>query len=130
MPSLRGAFRREGSKGVLGVFTPGEEILSIKTGEAGRYQALKKRLGINPLAKIGNFAQGGTIDIAANVTSGFSNQRPTFDLSGLSRVNSSSLTTTKIVNLNQTVVTPNADSFNLNQDQRNQDLLESLRRGV
>ena len=39
---IKNAFRRKGSGGRLAVFTPGEEILSIKTGEAGRYQGLKR----------------------------------------------------------------------------------------
>lgn len=61
---IRSAFSREGNKGVLAVFTPGEEILSLKTGEAQRYQALKRELGINPLQEIfaGNFANGGTVE--------------------------------------------------------------------
>lgn len=58
---IQEALRKEGPKGVLAVFTPGEEILSLRTGEAQRYQSLKARLGKNPLAKIGHFADGGTI---------------------------------------------------------------------
>ncbi|MGK7893900.1 MAG: hypothetical protein AB4372_09830 [Xenococcus sp. (in: cyanobacteria)] len=54
---IHNAFNREGSAGRLAVFRPVEEILSIKTGEAGRYQRLKKEFGVNPLEKIfaGNF---------------------------------------------------------------------------
>ena len=65
---IQDALRKEGPRGVLAVFTPGEEILSLRTGEAQRYQALKMQLGKNPLAKIGNFADGGTV--AENLLAG------------------------------------------------------------
>ena len=68
---IQEALRKEGTRGVLAVFTPGEEILSLRTGEAQRYQALKMQLGKNPLAKIGNFADGGTI--ADNLLAGLPN---------------------------------------------------------
>ena len=58
---IQDALRKEGPQGVLAVFTTGEEILGLRTGEAQRYQRLKTQLGKNPLAKIGNFADGGTI---------------------------------------------------------------------
>lgn len=45
--------------------TAGEEILSLRTGEAQRYQYLKQVYGPRPLALMGNFALGGTIEAAA-----------------------------------------------------------------
>ena len=57
--------------------------MSAKTGEAGRYQMLKRAYGINPLAKIGVFKDGGTVDVGSNILSGFSNPTPRIDLSGL-----------------------------------------------
>jgi tape measure domain-containing protein len=178
-PGIAKAWSAEGSGAQLGVFHTGEELLSRKTGEAGRYQALKAKLGINPLDKIGSatrwsastpkageeqgsstsfggrtapalgvFANGGSVglDVSANlrtrlprfprqldtsVLSGFNNfSSPRIDLSGIKqngRSNSDRLR--KTVNINQTIVSPNADSFRANADQRNQDLIESLRRG-
>jgi CII-binding regulator of phage lambda lysogenization HflD len=154
VPSVRSAFRREGRQGVLGVFTPGEEILSIKTGEAGRYQALKRRYGVDPLKALGsryevvgsrygknllpttyyplpNYSQGGTIpDVNSSILSGFNSSRPRIDLSGISEVRSQKSEVRRTVNVHTTVVTPNADSFRLNQDQMNQDLVERMRRGI
>ena len=62
-PAFRRGKQKEGAKGKLAFFTPGEEILSLKTGEAQRYQAIKAELGRNPLEAIfaGNFKNGGTI---------------------------------------------------------------------
>ncbi|MEM7756560.1 MAG: peptidoglycan DD-metalloendopeptidase family protein [Cyanobacteria bacterium P01_A01_bin.40] len=134
-PGVAQAWKAEGEGARLGVFHTGEELLSRKTGEAGRYQALKQQLGINPLAKIGVFADGGTVgfDAGANILSGFTNSSPGVDLSALSvldgrgqRAEGRSMT----VNLSQQIYTPNEDSFRLNADQRNQDLLESLQRGL
>ena len=64
----------------MAVFNPGEEILSIKTGEAGRYQGLKRQLGVNPLAKIfeGNFLDGGTIE--ANLLAELDYKMPTINV--------------------------------------------------
>jgi tape measure domain-containing protein len=73
---IQEALRREGPRGVLAVFTPGEEILSIRTGEAGRYQRLKARFGENPLAKIGNFAMGGTVGLNESLLAGLSAPSP------------------------------------------------------
>ncbi|MEO0015069.1 MAG: hypothetical protein RLZZ535_3458, partial [Cyanobacteriota bacterium] len=131
-PGVAQAWRAEGEGAQLGVFHTGEELLSRKTGEAGRYQALKYKLGINPLAKIPNYAGGGTIQSAgANALSGFSASRPRIDLSGLNnRGTAEGVRASKTINIKTTVVTPNADSFRLNQDQMNQDLIERLRRGI
>lgn len=139
------AWNAEGEGAQLGVFHIGEELLSRKTGEAGRYQALKARYGFNPLEKIGRgggwgfpsvsnhgvgvFADGGTV--GANVLSSIGSTRPRIDLSGLKDGNrGQKAQASKNVTINTTVVTPNADSFRLNQDQMNQDLMERLRRGI
>jgi hypothetical protein len=45
--------------------TAGEEILSLRSGEAQRYRALRLAYGNSPLANFGNFADGGTIGAAA-----------------------------------------------------------------
>ena len=141
---VRSAFAAEGSKARLGVFHVGEELLSRKTGEAGRYQALKRTYGFNPLAKISKrgesskmieiFKQGGTVDplnLSDNLLNRFgSNARPNLDLSVLERGKNRSPAAAKTISINQTIVSPDADSFKLNEDQRNQDLIERLRRGI
>ena len=154
---VRSAWRAEGEGAQLGVFHTGEELLSRKTGEAGRYQALKAKYGFNPLAKllgsryevVGsgyeknllpttyypllNYSQGGTVgqfDAEKNMLSGFSSGKTRIDLSGLSEGRRGNSSVSKNFTLNQTIVTPNADSFRLNADQRNQDLLESYKRSV
>lgn len=131
-PGVQKAWQSEGEGAQLGVFHVGEELLSRKTGEAGRYQGLKAKYGINPLAKIGVFASGGTIgDVGTNVLSSIGSTRPRIDLSGLKDGNrGQKAQASKNVTINTTVVTPNADSFRLNQDQMNQDLMERLRRGI
>ncbi|MEG3437702.1 tape measure protein [Pannus brasiliensis CCIBt3594] len=58
---IQEALRKEGPRGVLAVFTPGEEILSLRSGEAQRYQKLKAIFGKDPLKRIPNFADGGTV---------------------------------------------------------------------
>lgn len=126
-PSVEVAWRAEGKNAQLGVFHTGEELLSRKTGEASRYQALKYRYGSDPLKRILNYSEGGTIGMS-NVISTISFPRTRIDLSGLKQNNTQSLPQ-KTVNINTTVVTPNADSFRLNQDQLNQDLMERMRRG-
>ncbi len=130
-PGIAQAWNSEGEGAQLGVFHTGEELLSRKTGEAGRYQALKQKLGINPLAKIGVFADGGTIgfDAGSNILAGFSDHRPRIDLSGLSEGRRQRRDVRRELHLTQQIFTPNQDSFMLNADQRNQDLLESLQRG-
>ena len=131
-PGVAKAWNAEGKNPQLGVFHKNEELLSYKTGEAGRYQMLKRELGINPLNKILNYSEGGTIpDVGSNVLSGFNSSRPRIDLSGLSQGRRDrSSGNNKTINLHTTVVTPDADSFRLNEDQRNQDLMERLRRGI
>ncbi|MGK7917299.1 MAG: peptidoglycan DD-metalloendopeptidase family protein [Prochloraceae cyanobacterium] len=126
---IRNAFRREGSGGRLAVFTPGEEILSIKTGEAGRYQALKQEFGVNPLEKIfaGNFLDGGTIE--ANLLAGLDYKMPTINvvaIEGRERVSQPS--TTQVYNLSSTFVTPDVDSFKASEYQIQQEQLEQIRR--
>ena len=154
-PGVKSAWRAEGEGAQLGVFHTGEELLSRKTGEAGRYQALKQKLGFNPLARLlgsryevagsgyeenllptthyllPNYRDGGTVDVEANMLSDFSSSRPRIDLSGLSEGRSrGQAVTSKTINLSTTVVTPNADSFRANKDQLNQDLIERLKRGL
>jgi tape measure domain-containing protein len=62
LDSIQSALQSEGPRGVLAVFTPGEEILSLRTGEAQRYQSLKAKFGKDPLKQFaGNFAFGGSV---------------------------------------------------------------------
>ena len=126
-PPIQKAFQREGKRGVLAVFTPGEEILSLRTGEAQRYQALKRELGINPLASIGNFSDGGTVE---NNLLGSISSRPSFrfDASSFNKKSSNSITRTGTVNIN--VTTPDADSFRMSEHQLGLDAAESLRRSL
>lgn len=127
---IRSAFSREGNKGVLAVFTPGEEILSLKTGEAQRYQALKQAVGINPLQEIfaGNFANGGTIEgnLLSNIGTRPSSVR--FDSGSLNRGTTNNITRSGTLNIN--VTTPNADSFRASEHQLGLDAAESLRRSM
>ena len=129
-PSVDSAFKREGSSGVLGVFTPGEEILSIKTGEAGRYQALKKDLGIDPLKKVfaGNFKSGGTIDIENNLLKSLNTSSPAINLRNIGDTPSQKSVTNNVTNFSATIVTPDADSFRESQYQQQQDIAEALLR--
>ena len=131
-PGVKKAFRSEGEGARLGVFHTGEELLSRKTGEAPVYQMLKARLGFNPLQQlIPYFADGGTFDAEANILSGFKSSRPRIDLSVLDNAGrNNNAKSIKNITLQTTVITPDADSFRLNEDQRNQDLLERLRRGI
>ena len=127
---IRQAFNREGSKGVLAVFTPGEEILSLRTGEAQRYQSLKQELGNNPLQSIfaGNFSNGGTIEgnLLNNISTRPSSVR--FDGSSLNRGTTNNINRTGTVNIN--VTTPDADSFRMSEHQLGLDAAESLRRSM
>lgn len=127
---IRQAFNREGSKGVLAVFTPGEEILSLRTGEAQRYQALKQELGYNPLQSVfaGNFATGGTIErnLLSNINTRPSSVR--FDGSSLNRGTTNNINRSGTVNIN--VTTPDADSFRMSEYQLGLDAAESLRRSM
>jgi|GEM_PF-5356712 len=125
---IRNAFRREGSGGRLAVFTPGEEVLSIKTGEAGRYQGLKQALGVNPLEKIfsGNFMDGGTIE--ANLLAGLDYSIPKINVSAIGERDRSQPNTTQVYNLSSTFVTPEIDSFKASEYQIQQEQLEYLRR--
>ena len=125
---LSKAFQREGSQGVLAVFTPGEEILSLKTGEAQRYQALKQQLGLNPLKSVLNFAQGGTVEsnLLRNVSTGIV-PRPTFSSSNFKHT-TNNISRTGTVNIN--VTTPDADSFRMSEHQLGLDLAENMRRGM
>jgi tRNA A-37 threonylcarbamoyl transferase component Bud32 len=151
-PGVAQAWNAEGEGAQLGVFHTGEELLSRKTGEAGRYQALKRMYGFNPLDKIGRaetrrftahvpyakryplgrpqvFKDGGTVgdNILATIPRVSS---PRLDLSGLSEVRGQRSEVRRAVTINTTVVTKDADSFRLNQDQMNQDLVERMRRGI
>ena len=127
---IKKAFQREGKQGVLGVFTPGEEILSIKTGEAGRYQALKKELGISPLEKIfaGNFMYGGTAAIEDNLLGQLNFKSPSINLRAINNTSSQSQTINNVTNFSAEIITPDADSFRQSQYQSQQDIAESLLR--
>ena len=129
-PSIQKAFKREGSGGVLGVFTPGEEILSIKTGEAGRYQALKKKLGIDPLKRIfaGNFASGGTVDVEGNLLSQLRSRNPSSTVKIGRAIPTQKQVINNVTNFSASIVTPNADSFRESTYQRQQDIAEALLR--
>ena len=133
-PGIASSWNAEGEGAQLGVFHTGEELLSRKTGEAGRYQMLKREYGINPLAKVLNYSEGGTIpDVGSNILSGFSNTRPRIDLGAINIRPRSDRTLGQAgttVYLSETIYTQDADSFRLNEDQRNQDLIERLRRGI
>jgi tape measure domain-containing protein len=145
-PGVAQAWNAEGEGAQLGVFHTGEELLSRKTGEAGRYQALKARYGINPLDKIERaetvglpdhvprplvFAAGGTVgDLNSRLLATMPKSSPRIDLSEINQVKNQSAKVNKSVSIHTTVVTPNADSFRLNQDQLNQDLVERIRRGI
>ena len=125
---IRKAFKREGNQGVLAVFTPGEEILSLRTGEAQRYQSLKRELGNNPLRSIfaGNFSNGGTIE--SNILSGISRPHFRFDASSLSQKNRDGVKPSQIINVSPTFVTPDADSFRASEYQPQRDLAETVGR--
>ncbi|MGK7896563.1 MAG: peptidoglycan DD-metalloendopeptidase family protein, partial [Xenococcus sp. (in: cyanobacteria)] len=125
---IRNAFSREGSAGRLAVFTPGEEILSIKTGEAGRYQGLKKEFGVNPLEKIfaGNFLDGGTIE--ANLLAGLDYKMPTINLAAISSPNRQEPAITKNFYLSSSYQVPDMDSFKASEYQLQQEQLEQFRR--
>lgn len=127
---IRSAFNREGSKGVLGVFTPGEEILSIKTGEAPRYQALKNRLGSEPLEKIfaGNFLEGGTIE--RNLLSQLNTSTPSINVRAINGMPQQKQVINNVTNFSASVVTPDADSFRKSEYQSQQDIAEALLRGI
>ena len=127
-PSIKSAFKREGKQGVLGVFTPGEEILSIKTGEAGRYQALKKKLGIDPLKRIfaGNFAAGGTVDVESNLLSQISYSQPKANVRTVKSVPTQKQVINNVTNFSASIVTKDADSFRESTYQRQQDIAEAL----
>ena len=132
-PGIASSWNAEGEGAQLGVFHVGEELLSRKTGEAGRYQMLKREYGINPLAKVLNYSEGGTIPgVGSNILSGFSNARPRSDLGAInSRLRSDAKAPAgTTVYLSETIYARDADSFRLNEDQRNQDLVEKLRRGI
>ncbi|BBG57859.1 hypothetical protein, partial [uncultured phage] len=123
------ALRKEGSQGVLAVFTPGEEILSLRTGEAQRYQRLKAQLGKNPLAKIGNFADGGTIGINESLLAGLNYGMPT-----AGRLPNNFGQTTQVSNyggdrsVTVNVTAPNPSAFNASERQIGRTIAEYLSR--
>ncbi|MEM9271524.1 MAG: tape measure protein [Cyanobacteria bacterium P01_F01_bin.143] len=125
---IRNAFRREGSGGRLAVFTPGEEILSIKTGEAGRYQSLKREFGVNPLEKIfaGNFVDGGSIE--ANLLAGLDYSIPKINVSAIGSPNRTEPAITKNFYMSSSYHVPDVDSFRASEYQIQQGQIESLRR--
>lgn len=129
-PGVNKAWRLEGRGAKLGVFHDGEELLSHKTGEAPIYQTLKSKLGLNPLQQlVPYFADGGTFDARANILSKFKSTTPKASISALNNP-SRSMPSVKNITLQTTVITPDADSFRLNEDQRNQDLIIRLQRGI
>ena len=126
---IQEALRKEGPQGVLAVFTPGEEILSLRTGEAQRYQRLKTQLGKNPLAKIGNFADGGTIGINESLLAGLNYGMPT-----ASRLPNNFGQTTQVSNyggdrsVTVNVTAPNPSAFNASERQIARTIAEYLSR--
>jgi tape measure domain-containing protein len=126
---IQEALKKEGPRGVLAVFTPGEEILSLRTGEAQRYQRLKTQLGKNPLAKIGNFADGGTIGINESLLAGLNYGMPTAD-----RLPNNFGQTTQISNyggdrsVTVNVTAPNPSAFNASERQIGRTIAEYLSR--
>ncbi|MBT9158859.1 MAG: hypothetical protein DDT26_00107 [Dehalococcoidia bacterium] len=125
--SIGAALKAEGPRGVLAVFTPGEEILSLKTGEAQRYQSLKARLGKNPLQKLAveNFAKGGTV--RANLLANLPRTQPRLALAELSHHSTS---VSRPVSVTMTVVTPDANSFRSSRGQIERDLGVTTRRAL
>lgn len=126
---IQEALTKEGPQGVLAVFTPGEEILSLRTGEAQRYQSLKSRLGKNPLAKIGNFADGGTIGINESLLAGLNYGMPT-----AGRLPNNFGQSTQISNyggdrsVTVNVTAPNPSAFNASERQIGRTIAEYLSR--
>jgi hypothetical protein len=134
-PSIQTAFKKEGSKGVLGVFTPGEEILPLN-GEAQLYQALKTKLGKNPLKSLlttydlqaTNYLNGGTIE--SNILSGFDRPNIRFDPTSIGSRSNLSSKPSQIVNASITFNTPNANSFRASEYQLKQDMAETVSRAA
>lgn len=126
---IQDALRKEGPQGVLAVFTPGEEILGLRTGEAQRYQRLKAQLGKNPLAKIGNFADGGTIGINESLLAGLNYGMPT-----AGRLPNNFGQTTQVSNyggdrsVTVNVTAPNPSAFNASERQIGRTIAEYLSR--
>lgn len=126
---IQEALRKEGPQGVLAVFTPGEEILGLRTGEAQRYQRLKAQLGKNPLAKIGNFADGGTIGINESLLAGLNYGMPT-----AGRLPNNFGQTTQVSNyggdrsVTVNVTAPNPSAFNASERQIGRTIAEYLSR--
>lgn len=132
-PGVAKAWNKEGKDAQLGVFHKNEELISDKTGEAPAYRGLKRLFGVNPAQKIiQHFDVGGTVgfDAEANILSGFRSSRPSFDFSTLDDAAGGRQTPIKNITLQTTVITPDADSFRLNEDQQNQDLMIRLQRGI
>jgi tape measure domain-containing protein len=124
VPGVKTAFIREGSKAALGVFTPGEEVLSLRTGEAQRYQLLKKSLGDNPLQSIiaGSFAFGGTVGINPEILSGnFALNSPRLPISSVVQMGGGRSSFGGNVTINYEVKTPDANSFRRSQFQIDRD---------
>ncbi|MFZ9737742.1 MAG: tape measure protein [Prochlorotrichaceae cyanobacterium] len=125
VPGVDAGFRREGSRAALGIFTPGEEILSLKTGEAQRYQLLKRSLGKNPLQAImsGSFAYGGTVGINPDILTGDLGIRsPLVPVSSVLQMQSQrSSTGGGNVTINYEIKTPDANSFRRSQYQIDKD---------
>lgn len=122
------ALRREGPNAVLAVFTPGEEVLSLRTGEAQRYRSLKKALGDNPLKKVlQNFAYGGSVE--STLLSTLSVSRNAISLPNITR-ESSVTTAGKPVVVNMQINTPDANSFRKSQAQIQRELSMGIRRSL
>ena len=133
VPGVDAGFRREGTKAALGIFTPGEEILSLRTGEAQRYQLLKKSLGSNPLQSImsGSFAYGGTVGINPDILTGDMGIRaPLVPVSSVLQMNSGrgSSGGGGNVTINYEVKTPDANSFRRSQYQIDKDATVAAKR--
>jgi tape measure domain-containing protein len=101
------ALRKEGPNGVLAVFTPGEEILSLKTGEAQRYQGLKEIFGNNPLKQINFYKNGGTVE--GNLLNNISVPSPRLNIDD--RPSNQTVNNSRNSTININVTSPNASSF-------------------
>lgn len=133
IPGVDAGFRREGTKAALGIFTPGEEILSLRTGEAQRYQLLKKSLGSNPLQSImsGNFAYGGTVGINPAILNGDMGIRaPLVPVSSVLQMQSGRGASGGggNITINYEVKTPDANSFRRSQYQIDKDATVAAKR--
>lgn len=126
--TIKDALRREGPRGVLGVFTPGEEILSLRTGEAQRYQSLKKTFGDNPLREIVT----PEFNLERSLLMGTASRSVSLSESSIAQIGNTS--TSNVTNNNRSsnvyleVKTPDANSFIRSERQIGRLAAEYIRR--